>query len=177
MKKEKKKAEKEAENSPDLFMSKDRTQSNTKTIIHSESGLMIGTKKYYQTSEELETCVNDYFLECEEKKKPATMPGLARFLGFNSRMALWNYEHLESHKEFHEVLERAKNRFHEQLEEILLNGKNNPAGAIFLGKNYGYHDKIEIDTKGQYITQMIPVPAEDPKLKTIKLDENNSEAV
>ncbi len=168
---------------PNLLESS-RPNQNTPIIPNSSElklkddlGLFIGSKKYYETPEQLDIKVTEYFDKCEQEKRPATIPGLARHVGFNSRTALWNYEHKESHKAFHEVLERAKNRFHEQLEEILLNGKNNPAGAIFLGKNYGYVDKIEIDTKGQYITQMIPVPAEEPQPKTINIDESSKEGI
>jgi len=101
----------------------------------------------FQSVEELEQKVADYFAECDSKNietlvKPYTITGLAYALGCD-RDTLLNYEQKE---EFFGTVKKAKLKIHSWTEEYLFTGKNQ-TGAIFnLKNNYGWKDKTESET-------------------------------
>lgn len=117
----------------------------------------------YQTVEELQVAIEDYFKGTGTKsvenpnydpedddsqqevivhQKPPTITGLAFYLGFTSRQAIMNYE---GRPEFFDAIKTAKLRIEMHYEESLF-GKN-PGGPIFALKNFGWSDKQEIDQK------------------------------
>jgi hypothetical protein len=77
--------------------------------------------------------------------EPPTITGLALYLGFASRQSFYDYE---KDGEFSYVIKRARLRIETEYEKRLMG--NNPAGAIFALKNFGWSDKQEIDQKTEH---------------------------
>lgn len=92
----------------------------------------------FQSVEELETAIENYFAACEEDKKPPTVSGLAYHLDIDRR-TITNYENID---EFFPTIKRAKTRIEAFLEERLYQGQC--TGVIFnLKNNYKWQDKFE----------------------------------
>jgi len=91
------------------------------------------------TKEELEKKVNNYFANCDKRKKPYTFAGLAYSLKID-RQTLYNYKE-EGHI-FFDIIKDARDKIKAYLEERLM--EEGKPGQIFIAKNYGYTDKQEI---------------------------------
>ncbi len=73
---------------------------------------------------------------------PITITGLAVALDTN-RQTLLNYEEKE---EYFDTIKKAKNFIESLTEKGMMNGKINPAAAIFnMKNNWGWKDKTEVD--------------------------------
>lgn len=92
----------------------------------------------FESPEELEAAGELYFLQCEEKKEPILITGLALALGTN-RDTLCNYGKRD---EFSDTIKRLKLRAEQYAEKQLYVGKN-ATGPIFALKNFGWHDRME----------------------------------
>jgi len=105
-----------------------------------------GRPPMIESPNEMLPLIENYFIQCDEKGDPYTIPGLAYAIGFKSRMSLWEYEEKE---EFADTIKRAKLKIEDQRSKMLIYpGKANIAGIIFdLKNNFGYVDKQEIDVK------------------------------
>lgn len=119
----------------------------------------IGRPLKFQSPEELQEKINQYFLTCEEgeeitvydKKKqelvtytrkiPYTITGLALALD-TSRKVLMEYQGKDN---FSNTVKKAKLLCENYAELRLLYGDIPPASAIFALKNYGWVDKTETD--------------------------------
>lgn len=104
----------------------------------------------FKTVKILQTKIDKYFKECEEKGKPLTITGLAVALN-TTRETLLDYENY--HKKYSDTIKKAKQICQRYVDEYLFTGKNT-AGAIFnLLNNYGWKQKTEIDhtSKGEKI--------------------------
>lgn len=106
------------------------------------------TPKYFKAK------IDEYFLHCDEFKKPYTVSGLAFFLGTN-RMTLLNYKKRgaaededEELRELNFILEQAYSCIEAFAEEQLFNKGVPTAGVIFsLKNNYKWEDKtISVNT-------------------------------
>lgn len=98
----------------------------------------------YDNEEVLKELIDKYFQECDEKKLPYTMSGLAYALKID-RKTLINYGKRES---FSTLIAEAKDRIQKQLEENALTGKYNAQFTMFnLKNNYGWQDKQEVEAK------------------------------
>lgn len=75
----------------------------------------------------------------------STITGLALYIGFESRQSFYDYE---KNGEFSYCIKRARLRIETEYEKRLQG--NNPAGAIFALKNFGWSDKQEIDQKTEH---------------------------
>jgi hypothetical protein len=138
-----------------------------------------GRPAIYDTEEELSSAIDDYFVyiqgEYEDKTKrvfnpatneyeeqtdrvwirypePATVTGMALFLGFESRQSL--YDQSQRSDKFSYVIKRGKMRVENGYECNLTTAKS-PAGSIFALKNMGWKDETGIDVT----TQGNPLPA------------------
>jgi len=101
-------------------------------------------KILFDTKEELQQAVDQYFAECEEQEKPCTVTGLAAALK-TSRQTLINYQNRE---EYAEVINDAKRRIEAFAEEQLFTGRA-LAGVIFsLKNNYGWTDRQQVEYSG-----------------------------
>lgn len=98
-----------------------------------------GRPRIIETPEEMEEQVDAYFDFVKAKKEPATITGLALYLGFASRQSFYDYE---QKPEFSYTIKRARSRIEECYEKAL--HSRNPIGAIFALKNFGWTDKTEV---------------------------------
>lgn len=92
----------------------------------------------FETPEQLEAAIQDYFDTQVKNKSNITISGLAYNLGFESRQSIYDYKERE---EFSYILKRAT-FFVESCYEDKLSGTT-PTGAIFALKNMGWRDKVE----------------------------------
>ena len=99
-----------------------------------------GRPAIFETNEQLEAKVNEYFINTDANNKPATITGLALYLGFESRQSFYDYEEKD---EFSYTIKKARLRIENEY-EMNLHG-NNVAGSIFALKNLGWKDKTETD--------------------------------
>ena len=96
----------------------------------------------YQSVEDMQRDIDNYFAECDEKGRPYTVSGLAYALGTN-RQTLINYEEKE---QFFDTIKGAKAKIELFNEEMLYNKDVSTTGVIFnLKNNYGWKDKQEIE--------------------------------
>jgi len=104
-----------------------------------------GRERIFNSPEELEAKVNEYFIWCVENKQEVAKNGLELFLGFNSRSTWSNYMKRE---EFLDILNRAKKAVIYSYELDLRSFRF--GGAIFALKNLdpeNYVDKVETENK------------------------------
>jgi hypothetical protein len=96
----------------------------------------------FESVEQLESMIEEYFTHCDLEKKPYTITGLALWLD-TSRETLINYE---ERPEFFDTIKRAKVKCENWVEEGALMNRINATSAIFnLKNNYGWKDKTETD--------------------------------
>lgn len=124
----------------------------------------------YNTGAELQAKVDEYFeyikgevvdvsdidpdnlypIKIIREKEPATITGLALYLGFDSRQSLYDYN---EKPEFTGIIKKARARV-EQAYEKNLSGQS-PTGSIFALKNMGWRDKQETELSGSVTVQQI----------------------
>ena len=100
----------------------------------------MGAPSKFGTPEEMEAKIDAYFLECDEQNRPYTIAGLGYALGVD-RKTVYNYSIKDN---FFHIIKRAREKVLVSLEEKMI--KEGRPGQIFVGKNYGYADKVEIET-------------------------------
>ena len=100
----------------------------------------------YKTEEQLKKGIDSYFKDCDKRKAPYTMSGLALALGVD-RITLINYGKRDL---FFTLIKDAKDKVQKQLEENALSNKSNATFTIFnLKNNYGWTDEQKVETKIQ----------------------------
>ena len=107
----------------------------------------------YKSEETLKKGIDEYFANCEERKKPYTMSGLANWLGI-TRQTLINYG--KSDKYF-TLVKKAKEKVQQQIEENILDGTFNTTAGIFnLKANYKWDDgnKVEVNVNHPKVEQV-----------------------
>ena len=103
---------------------------------------MVGRPKKFESVEEIEQAIEEYFDYCDENNKPYTISGLAYALDTN-RQTLLDYQDKE---EFSDTIKRAKARIERFNEELLFSKDVPTVGVIFnLKNNYNWKDKQEIE--------------------------------
>lgn len=139
----------------------------------------VGRPRLYETPEQLEAAIEDYFnpevieetqtgfgkLTRElgrQTRQDSTITGLAYHLGFESRQSFYDYETIP---EFSYIIKRARLRVESSYEARL--SANNVAGAIFALKNMGWADKSEMDvtSKGEQINGFNYIPPAPTEVK------------
>jgi hypothetical protein len=96
----------------------------------------------FNSAEEMQTAINQYFAKCDAEDRPYTVSGLAVALDTN-RQTLINYEDKD---EFFDTIKKAKAKIEAYNEEMLYNKNIPTTGVIFnLKNNYGWKDKQEIE--------------------------------
>jgi hypothetical protein len=112
----------------------------------------------FESAEVLSNKIDKYFKYADQNKKPYSIAALAVYLDC-SRDTIYEYETNPNKQEgFSDIIKKARDKCIAQLEEKLLDGKQNPTGAIFIAKNYGYTDKQEIESHN--INENIDIPPE-----------------
>jgi hypothetical protein len=126
-----------------------------------------GRPRIYDKPEDLAKAIDAYFEYIKGEKKgnevtrepePATITGLALYLGFASRQSLLDYVKEE---EFSFAIKRGKLRIEHEYEKRL--HQNNPTGAIFGLKNMDWNDKQELEHSGSVIWNEIKKYGADDK--------------
>ena len=117
-----------------------------------------GRKRTFETPDEMEIQIDEYFVKCENEMIPITMTGLAVSLGL-TRKSLCDYKQREG---FSDLIEYAKSRVEEKMEIYLLTSKS-PTGVIFnLKNNFGWTDKSEVSSNIKAdVTSEVKVSIED----------------
>lgn len=113
----------------------------------------MGRPPKYNTADELQAAIDDYFETGVKMRKVAvrrgkdmvieeiavpTITGLVLHLGFADRHSFYD---LEKQKKFSHTIKRARTFIEKEYEEILQTTGN--TGAIFALKNFGWRDKQE----------------------------------
>lgn len=122
--------------------------------------MTVGRPPMFNSPDDMQIKIDEYFTLTDKKEYAIT--GLARYLGFESRQSLFDYEQKDG---FSYPIKRAKLLIEEQL-EIDCKNKQNPTGTIFIMKNFGWSDKQEIE---QTVTNTTPQTLE---IKVIKNQDN-----
>lgn len=99
----------------------------------------IGRPRKYDTAEELEVKIAEYFDYKDETGRPPSLSGLALFLGFCDRVSLYNYERESA---FSHTIKRARATISAYVEEEAMM-KDRPAGAIWMMKCMGWKEQSE----------------------------------
>jgi hypothetical protein len=91
---------------------------------------------------DLEEGIDLYFKDCEHRKKPATIAGLAYYLGFETRQSIYDYA---KRKRFSYAIKRAQLRIEQEMTERVQTTSGNVAGTIFVLKScHGYREADEV---------------------------------
>lgn len=124
----------------------------------------VGRPRMYDTPQEFDDKVDQYYQHCKATDEPITWTGLALYLGFSSRQSIDEYLKYEG---FSDSVKRAKTLV-EYAYEKKLHGTA-AAGAIFALKNMQWSDKQEIDhtSKGESMAPAAPI---DSKLVQALVD-------
>jgi hypothetical protein len=130
-----------------------------------------GRPAVYKSPKKLQSRIDEYFQYIKGEKKgrrwirreePATVTGLALFLGFISRQSLLDYRERE---EFSDIIKKAVTRVEHEYEKKLSGFST--TGSIFALKNMGWKDKIVNEHTGEngapIKTQNIPLTPEEIK--------------
>lgn len=125
-----------------------------------------GRPRAFNSVEELESKINNYFEYCNKENKPYTMSGLAYYLDVD-RKTIVNYTKDE---EYFPTIKKARDRVQMQLEENALMNISNSTFTIFnLKNNFDWKDRIETNTENfeqineslHNIANLINNPVED----------------
>lgn len=117
-----------------------------------------------KTVRQLRQIAKDYFAKCDKQTKPYTMSGLAVAMGI-SRHTLVNYGKDE---EFQDEVATFKGIIEAQMEERMLTGSSSAAPSIFsLKNNYGWRDKLEIETTNKINIKTVKELTTDKLIKLL----------
>lgn len=101
-----------------------------------------GKKAFYNSPEELETKITEYFTQTYKRGKfTPTVSGMTFYLGFESRSSLADY--CKRDEAYSYIIHKAK-KFIENCYEGQLYTQSS-SGAVFALKNMGWKDKTETD--------------------------------
>lgn len=122
-----------------------------------------GRPPKYETVEDMQKLIVEYFNECEAEGKKPTVSGLGYILGLSRRQIL-EYENCIDNENvfarfddsvklgFRNTIKDAKRYIENCLEDKLVNGNTTPIGVIFaLKNNYKWIDKQEIEQTNKTI--------------------------
>jgi hypothetical protein len=112
--------------------------------------LQEGQRKKFEDVDKFKEYVKNYFDDCDSRKAPYTISGLAYWLETSRRMLLDMQTCDHYSNDFKHIVSLAKQRVIAQTEEGMVKGNLNATGCIFtLKNNFGYVDRTEtaIDVK------------------------------
>lgn len=132
-----------------------------------------GKPRIFETHEDLETKVAQFFQDAIDNRWVLTITRLALYLGFNSRNMLYEYRDRENFQEYSGIIKRAMLCVEMSYEEALHTFKY--GGAVFALKNMGWSDKSEVDNRVSIlkteVTQVSAITNDIPRSESdIKLD-------
>lgn len=107
-------------------------------------GLLEGQRKKFEDIDQLKAAIDNYFLDCDERRAPYTVSGLALHLETSRRMLLDLQKKDYYSNDFKHLIGLAKQKILSRMEEGALSGRYNATATIFtLKNNFGYVDKTE----------------------------------
>ena len=106
----------------------------------------VGRPLKFPSPDKLQEKIDEYFNNCEAKKKPCIVTGLALWLD-TSRETLMDYQNKD---DFSDTILRAKLRCQAYAEEQLYTAKS-AQGPIFALKNFGWKDRQDIDVSNNLV--------------------------
>jgi hypothetical protein len=121
----------------------------------------------FNSPQELKEKIDKYFTDMDVDDRPYTIAQLAVYLGCD-RDVIYRYEH--KNDEYHDIIKEARNKIIAYLEERTING-NNPAGKIFILKQYGYSDRVQTENVNVNISKTSDLKDEDLDKKIKELGE------
>jgi len=107
-----------------------------------------GRPRIYNTAEEMELKINEYFNWCIDNKMEIAVNGLVLFLGFSHKSSLYEYHENE---EFTDLIKKARTAVEMSYELDLRTFKF--GGAVFALKNMGWTD-VTTQNVNQTITNV-----------------------
>jgi len=113
-----------------------------------------GAPRKFKSPEELQKKIDAYFAECDEKKKPYTISGLALALD-TTRRTLLDYQNEPNLAAFSHTITRAKARIETFVEESLFQPKITQGVAFNLKNNFGWIDKQEHEYSGKLEYELV----------------------
>ena len=111
-----------------------------------------GRPPMFETPEAMQQAIDAYFKDCDDKEEYYTITGLTLALGFSERKSLIDYENKD---EFIHTIKKAKLRVEGDYEKSLR--KRGSSGDIFGLKNFGWHDKKELEHSGKIETIQVKI--------------------
>lgn len=102
----------------------------------------------------------------DREPEPATITGLALYLGFESRQSLYDYE---KNKEFSYIIKKAKFKVEHEYEKKLSYDKC--TGSVFALKNMGWSDRMDIQQNNTNVNLNADLSEDDIKKLSKGLDE------
>lgn len=115
---------------------------NVQVLEDKQQVSVIGRPRKYQSVTELQRLIDDYFKDCKEDGRIATVTGLAASLDMDRRQLI-DYQ---GKPLFNNTISKAKRKVEAGYEEAAMSGKANATFSIFtLKNNFKWQDKIEID--------------------------------
>lgn len=133
----------------------------------------IRMKIKYESVEQLQEAIDDYFKTCDNNKQPYTVCDLALHLGFLSRQSVYDYANGKStgQKKFTYTVKTALFKIEAYAERHLYS--NHVTGAIFALKNRGWTDKHQVEHSGD--VSIVRMPVTSVKVINKDADQDNSE--
>ena len=103
-----------------------------------------GRPKKYTQVDVMQQKINEYFDECDKKKEPYTITGLALALDLD-RKSINNYA---KDSKFFPTIKKAKLKVENYLEKYLITGGNSTGTIFNLKNNFNWSDKQQIEHSG-----------------------------
>ncbi len=100
----------------------------------------VGRPRMYNTKEELEEQLTEYFTYCYDERIKLTISGLVLFCGFSDRKSFYTYEEIP---EFSHTIKKARALITMHYEGLLQEAF--PQGAVFALKNLGWTAEEQIE--------------------------------
>lgn len=118
-----------------------------------EEYLKANSRCKYKTPEELIEIITSYFNDCDMRKRPYTVSGLALYIGLTTQ-TLRNYEKNYPGTEYAEIIERAKQTIETYTAEATFDNKKFQGAKFNLQNNFGWAEKQDTNFSGE-VTEII----------------------
>lgn len=102
----------------------------------------------FKNSQELEFMISEYFEECNHKRRPYTISGLALWLGLTTQ-TLRNYERNFGDTEYADIIKEAKQQIEEFAECCLYDNKRSSGAKYVLENNFSWSSKQDVNLSGE----------------------------
>lgn len=111
----------------------------------------VGRPRAIDSPETFDMLVDSYIDMCKQANEPILLTGMILSLGLTSKEGFYQYQ---EYPEFTDSVKRARLLVEMEYEKRL-NGGNNAAAPIFALKNFGWSDKLQIDTNADSVADAL----------------------